>query len=371
LQRSPVKQQLEPFFEVTRMLLRVAVFFVLCSIGSAQVRLEAGRERIPGTSTFVGTISGQAAFPLKIYVTRPSGVQGKLPVIFQVGWLSCDTVEIPAAGPDDGFKHLFFDLASRSGYATVRLEKPGVSGAPGPKCSELDFNTELAAYKGALSSLGSIEFVDPSNVTVLGFSNGGGVAPLLLAGASKNVRVQTFVVMSGWYKTWLEHMLELERRRMKLSGVSETEINARMKKYSTFYDQYLNGKKTPGQVIAASPSLKEIWSDQPEHQYGRPASFYHQLQELNLADAWQKVDVPVLAVHPQFDWIMSLDDYKLMAEALNSRKPGSVEFIDWPRIDHILMAHDTPQLAFGDDPAARYDPALSAHVLNWLKKQSP
>ena len=80
-------------------------------------------------------------------------------------------------------------------------------------------------------------------------------------------------------------MLEHERLRMRLSGLSNPEIANRMRQYATFYDLYLNGKLTPGQVIAKHPEFKPIWYYEPEHQYGRPAALYQQLQDLNLAEA--------------------------------------------------------------------------------------
>jgi pimeloyl-ACP methyl ester carboxylesterase len=198
----------------------------------------------------------------------------------------------------------------------------------------------------------------------MGFSNGGGFAPLVAG----DTPVRGYMVFGGWYKTWLEHMMEHERRRMKLSGVPEPEINARMKTYATFYDLYLNGRQTPGEIVRQHPDLKEIWYDQPEHQYGRPASFYYQLQKLNLAEAWFKVNVPVLAVHGEYDWIMSADDYRLLVSALNSRHPGSAEFVEWPRTDHGLYTHADQQKAFGRDPEQKYDPQLSEYVLRWLKQ---
>jgi pimeloyl-ACP methyl ester carboxylesterase len=198
----------------------------------------------------------------------------------------------------------------------------------------------------------------------VGFSNGGGFAPLVAG----NTPVRGYLVFGGWYKTWLEHMLEHERRRMKLSALGEPEINARMKKYSTFYDLYLNGKQTPGDIVRRYPELKEIWYDEPEHQYGRPAVFYQQLQGLNLAEAWAVVNVPVLAVHGQYDWIMSSDDYRLLVNTLNERRAGSAEFVEWPRADHGLYGHADLQKAFGRDPQQQYDPQLTDYVLNWLKQ---
>jgi len=205
-------------------------------------------------------------------------------------------------------------------------------------------------------------FVDTSRIYVMGFSNGGGFAPLVAG----DTPVRGYLVFSGWYKTWLEHMLEHERRRMELSGLSETEINARMKQYGTFYDLYLNGKKTPGAVIAEHLEFKVVWYDEPAGQYGRPANFYWQLQALNLAEAWSRVNVPVLAVHGEYDWIMSADDYKLLAEGLNARHPGSAVYLDWPKADHGLYTHASEQKAFGRDAQQGYDPKLSEYVLEWL-----
>jgi pimeloyl-ACP methyl ester carboxylesterase len=267
-------------------------------------------------------------------------------------------------GPTDGFTQLLFDLAGRSGFVTYRVDKPGTGESGGPKCGDLDFNTELEAYRTAFAAMQKLPFVDPARIYMMGFSNGGGFAPLV-AGSTP---VRAYAIFSGWYKTWYEHMIEHERRRMKLSGVAEPEINARMKKYATFYDLYLNGRQTPRQIIAAHPEFKEIWYDEPEHQYERPSVFYHQLQALDLAEAWSKVDVPVLAVHGDYDWVMSGEDYQLLVEAANARHPQSAQFVSWPKADHGLYTHATAQKAFGRDPDHKYDPELSRYVLDWLTK---
>src|SRR5206468_12461678 len=323
-----------------------------------------GREPIPNTETFRASISSGAGYPLEVFLTRPKGASGKLPVLFEVAWLSCDSAEQPK-GVEDGFTQLIWDLASRSGFATFRVNKPGVGESGGPKCSDLDWAAELAAYRAAFAAMKDFEFLDTSRVYIIGFSNGGGVAPLVADGAP----VRGYLVFSGWYKTWFEHMLEHERRRMRLSGLSEGEIARRMRQYAMFYDLYLNQKMTPGQIIAQHPEFKVIWYDQPEHQYGRPAAFYQELQDLNLAEAWERVTAPVLAIHGEYDWVMSSDDSKLMVNALNAKRPGSAEFIEWPRADHLLYTHASEAKAFHHDPEQKYDPQLTERVLAWLSSQ--
>jgi alpha-beta hydrolase superfamily lysophospholipase len=293
-----------------------------------------GREKIPGAEVFAATVQG-----LHVHVTKPAGATGRLPVLFEVAWLSCDSVEQPK-GPEDGFTRLIWDLAAR--YATFRVDKP-------EPCGDLDFDHELTAYRTAFASLKDLDFVDPARVYVVGFSNGGGVAPLVAG------KVAGYLVFSGWYKTWLEHMLEHERRRMGMK-LSEAEVNDRMKQYATFYDLYLNGRQTPGAILEAHPEMKPIWSDEPARQYGRPAAFYWQLQSLNLARAWSAVDAPVLLVHGSDDWIMSADDFALLAAALNARHPGSAEFIEWRGLDHGLYTREK-----------RADPAVTEKVVTWLR----
>ena len=54
--------------------------------------------------------------------------------------------------------------------------------------------------------------------------------------------------------------------------------------------------------------MEEFWYDTPDGQYGRPAAFYQQLQALNLGEAWQKMNAPVLVIRGGADDIMSRAD---------------------------------------------------------------
>jgi pimeloyl-ACP methyl ester carboxylesterase len=329
---------------------------------AAAQELQPGREKIPGAVPLMGMVQTPAGYPVRVFVTKPEKAPaGKLPGIFVAAWLSCDSTEEPT-GPTDGFTQLLYDVAGRSGFVTYRVDKPGVGDSGGPKCGDTDFDAELQAYQAGFAAMQKLPFVDPSRIYVMGFSNGGGFAPLVAG----DTPVRGYLVFSGWYKTWLEHMLEIERRRLKFKGVSEPDINSQMKQFETFYDLYLNGKQTPGAIIAAHPEMKAIWYDEPARQYGRPASFYWQLQGLNLGEAWSRVNVPALAVHGEYDWIMSADDYKLLVDSLNGRHPGSAVYVDWPKADHGLYTYTTAQKAFTGGPPRGYDPKLSAYVLQWL-----
>jgi pimeloyl-ACP methyl ester carboxylesterase len=145
--------------------------------------------------------------------------------------------------------------------------------------------------------------------------------------------VKGYVVDGGWIKTWYEHMLEMERRRLSLAGHGPNEINDLMKSVESLYSAYLLEQKSPQEILLGRPDLKSLWQGDPDQQYGRPTSYYQQLQELDLLAAWSAVRVPVLAIHGEYDWIMSDGDLRLLAETVNRNSSGVAELWNSPTQD--------------------------------------
>jgi pimeloyl-ACP methyl ester carboxylesterase len=316
-------------------------------------------ERHPGVETRYGAL-GTPRGRVRTISTRPAQPQGPLPAILVVGWLSCDSVEIPQGG-GDGFAKLEDTLVARSFAVVLRVDKPGVGDSEGD-CAETDFAAELEMYRSALRMLRAEPGVDARRIVLVGLSYGGGILPLVADGSP----VAGYVVSGGWYKTWFEHMLEIERRRLTLSGKAPGDVSATMKHVEQLYDLYLIEGMTPGKILAAHPELSDSWSDAPEHQYGRPVAFYRQLQALNLADAWSRVDAPVLAIHGEYDWIMSREDDELLARAVNAKRPGSAELVLVPRMDHFYAVHDDAVSAFNDRPSGRYTADAADRIVGWI-----
>jgi pimeloyl-ACP methyl ester carboxylesterase len=321
------------------------------------------REEIEGLDVVYGSVTSEKGHRLRTIVTKPRGATGRLPGLFLVGWLSCDSVEAPV-GDLDGFARLLREVITGSGFVVMRMDKPGVGDSEGPACAETDFATELAGYRAAFLAFAGSPDVDPKRIVVMGMSNGGGFAPLVAGDRP----VAGFLASGGWGKTWLEHMLEIERRRMTLSGLEPGEVSRRMVGYAELYDRYLNGKKIPAEVVRERPALAPLWQDDPAHQYGRPAAFYQQLQDANLAAAWQKVRAPVLAIHGEYDWIMSREDHELIAAWVNRNRPGGGKFVQIPKMDHGYRRYASAQAAFRNESGA-YAPEASAAVLSWLREQ--
>src|SRR5262249_50994221 len=151
----------------------------------------ARREQVAGADVIYDSLPTRTGFRVRRITTIPRHGEGKLPVLFMVGWLSCDSVEEPMTG--DGFIELLHQLASRSGFATVRIDKPGTGDSQGD-CSKLDFQNELIAYQDAFAATTSDARFDPQKIFLLGFSNGGGFAPLVAG----DYKVRGVIVCSGW-----------------------------------------------------------------------------------------------------------------------------------------------------------------------------
>jgi hypothetical protein len=111
--------------------------------GLSQTMPAPPRERFQNAEVIYGWAHDNAGHKLRTFVTRPKNATGKVPVIFFVGWLSCDSVEYPQ-GETDGFGAIFWRLIEQSGFATARLDKPGVGESQGD-CSHTDFSNSPSA----------------------------------------------------------------------------------------------------------------------------------------------------------------------------------------------------------------------------------
>ena len=308
------------------------------------------REQFKNADVIYGWVSDSRGEQLRTFVTRPKSTAGKIPVIFFVGWLSCDSVEYPM-GETDGFGAIFWRLIEQSGYATVRMDKPGVGESKGD-CATTDFLTELSGYQAAFDSIPKYDFIDPTRVIVVGLSNGGGTSVLV----PREHPVRGYIAASSWGRTWYEHMLELERGRLTRAGKSAGDVNSGIKIFSQFYDSYLNGRATPGEVLTQHPNWKDTWYDKPDGQYGRPAAFYQQLQALNLGEAWQKVSAPVLVMHGAADTVMSDADSRSIADIANRAHAGRARYVTVENAGHLLSVKDV------------LEPTVVPTMLDWIRQ---
>ena len=327
-------------------------------------------ERIPGTSVVYGSVRSDRGYLVRTVVTRPERAGGRrLPAVLFIPWLSCDPVEKPDPG-NDGFAHTLRDVATSSGMLLMRVEKPGVGDSDGPDCRHAGLDDDLAAFRAALGAVRNMPDVDTTKVFLLGGSIGGALAPVLAAAAPG--AIAGVIAVNGFSRTWYEHMLDIERRRLTLAGQSAADVNSAMRGFTRFYTGYLLDGRTPAEVITASPDLRPLWYDEPAHQYGRPAAYYHAVQRLDVESAWATLAtrrVPSLIVWGEYDWIMSRPEAERAAEIVNATAPGLARLVILPRTSHGLMVFESAGAAFsGERP--RYDGAPGRAINDWLRQRT-
>lgn len=325
------------------------------ALAFADLPRKAPLERHPGIEISAGTVEGPGGLRLRTFTTAPPG-KGKLAAVFVVGWLSCDSVEL-SENPR-GADRLVQDVIRKSGALVFRMDKPGVGDSEGD-CAKTDFETELDAYRRAFEVFRKDPRVDSARIALLGISNGGGFSPLVAG----EVPVAAYVSVDGWSKTWFEHMIDLERRRVALAGTDPAKATPLIKALSEFHAAYLFDRLTPAEVIERRPRLKGVWYDKPDSQYGRPASFYHQLQALDLAAAWGRVRAPTLVVWGEYDWIMDRADQEQIVRLVGDR----ARLLVVPRADHVFTQHPDAQTAFRKMGQGDYPAAAAQEILSFLQ----
>src|SRR5437773_4632689 len=331
-------------------------------------KTSAPRESYPNVDVIYNSVTAPDGKHLRTVITKPRHAKGKLPVIFVAGWLSCDSVETPA-GTKDESGLVFRGLAQLSEFVLFRMDKHGVGDSEGV-CSETDFDSELAGYRGALRALKNYDFIDTKKIYMLGINNGGGFAPLVPESDAEQAQVRGYISVGGWVKTWFEHMLEIERRRFGLMGKSPGEVNDRIKGAATLYQGWLTKDRAVDDIVKEQPQLEELWPEGKDHGhlYGRPLAFYEQLQSLNLADAWSRVKAPTYVLRGVFDWIMSREDSELIAMYVN-RNGGLASFYEIPKTGHTFQHYLSLADAF-KGKRAKFDPKMIALLTDWLGNQA-
>jgi hypothetical protein len=136
--------------------------FVLPALGQTP-----NREHFENAEVLYDWVTNHRGEKLRTFITHPKATPGKVPGIFFVGWLSCDSMEYPDPNTRDGFGIFMRRLIEKSGFATARMDKPGVGESQG-QCSKADFQSEIEGWQAAFDSLGKYDFIDRDRIFVVG-----------------------------------------------------------------------------------------------------------------------------------------------------------------------------------------------------------
>jgi dienelactone hydrolase/glyoxylase-like metal-dependent hydrolase (beta-lactamase superfamily II) len=325
-------------------------------------------EEIRGLDSHYDVLVTSDRHRLRTILTRPSGSTGRLPGLYFVPWLSCDSIELPASATG-GWPDMMRRVFAGSGLVSFRLDKAGVGDSEGPPCARLDYDTELRHHREALRAFRRRPEVDPDRIVLFGASMGATMAPLL----ADEPGVAAVVVWGGGARTWFERTLAFERRRREGRGLPGAQVTREMALIEELLGEYLIRRRAPDAIASRAPGLAEAWrllgGLENGLQYGRSAAFHQQAQAADWAGAWEKCPVPVLALLGEHDWFEEPGSAAWIADLVNRRRPGLARFELIPGLDHHFDRY--PSLAAsvrGEGGRADPEPAVRS-ILAFLKER--
>jgi len=306
---------------------------------------------------------------LRLVWTRPASAPAgrRFPALLIVQGIGTFTMEnVPV--PGGGYAAIIDDFARR-GYVTLRVDKPGCGDSEGGPLRDVDFDTQLDGFRQALRVLEADPQVDPARVLVFGHSMGGVWAPLLAG----EMPVRGIAVYGTFARTWLEYLLENNRRQAALAGTPAAAVDSSL--WNDADATYWLDREglAPRAAIAQRPTLR-AWADssltQDTYYSGLHYNFVRQLAAKNLGAAWERFPGKALALWGRADFISGEEDHRLIARIVNHAHPGHGEFRVVEDSDHgFFHAKDMEQsFAQWGRPGAEFNPAIVGILHEWSER---
>ncbi|HQU84098.1 MAG TPA: PDZ domain-containing protein [Pyrinomonadaceae bacterium] len=315
---------------------------------------------------------------LRTITYKPKNKTGKLPAVFYIQGLPCQSQELPDA--KDPRRQAFEDWV-KAGFVVFRVERPNLGDSITTKdCRDIDFNEEVEVNKAGYKKLLAYDFVDNDNIFFFGHSMGGWTAPFI----AQMKQPKGIIVYGTGMVSWFEYFIHLYRIQSTYGGETHVAAEKETREMIPMLYEWLEAGKT-AEEMRKNPALKAI-VDRPgmfEGEYfqgkafGRSAHFFHTMSKQNLAEAWSKVSSKVLAMYGEFDvQALNANDAVTIAEVVNQSNPGNGEFLLLPKTEHIFAKvesyRQTAELygtgKFFQYASQNYNPEVGRTTSEWMQK---
>lgn len=277
---------------------------------------------------------------IRTIVNKPEG-NGPFPAVFYLQGYTCSSIDnMP---PTSTVKQLIEALVEK-GYAVFRMEKPGVGDSYNlPDCRQIDYETELNAFKNGLGHLQTMSFIDTANIFLFGHSLGGIAAPLMATGNQP----KGIIVYGTVLKPWTEYMMDIYREQRQLWGMDFLRIENDARIMFPLLSDYLAHKISPSELAENNPEYAAMLTsslgfNEEELILDRHYTFWQQLHDKNLPEAWKNAGTYTFAIYGEADIAaINYKGHKTIAAIVNAYHPGKGRFLLLPETDHGLLLTGT------------------------------
>jgi pimeloyl-ACP methyl ester carboxylesterase len=125
-------------------------------------------------------------------------------------------------------------------------------------------------------------------------------------------------------------------------------------------------KESPHQIEQAIAELRRAATT--EGLNGRTGAYHRQLDAVDLEAAWREIDVPVLVVRGEHDWVVGPEEQQRIVDIVNARCPGRATLMDVGGLDHVLGWHGSRADSMVDYGAGRFAPEIAQRTIEWMQE---
>jgi pimeloyl-ACP methyl ester carboxylesterase len=301
---------------------------------------------------------------LRCLVTHPI-VGTVYPAVLFIQGLGCNSIEEPVADPSTTLD-LLHQLTLR-GFATMRVEKSGVGDSQGEPCFEIGFDEEVRGFVNALRKLRTYDFVDTSNVYVFGHGMGGTMAPLV----AREEPVRGVIVYGTAVTPWPEYLENNRLRQAEFVGTDVAEIEEHVRDETRFQRLLLEEGLSIETIVERHPELGDVARSQyPDgaHSFTRSVRFFRELTATDVLAAWSRLDVPVLAMHGEFDYATTDEEHERIAAAVNATHPGNGAWKQIPKAFNAFNERHSLEEALTDPWAGPLSLSVVDETIHFMRE---
>ncbi|WP_428655029.1 alpha/beta fold hydrolase [Runella sp.] len=271
-------------------------------------------------------------------ITRIPKGKTNVPAILLIPGYGCGSIENYASSYNGKLMNEWL----KNGFAVVTIEKSGMGDSYGcAPCTEVDLVTDIESFDAGYRYMEQLPNVDKSRLYIWGHSMGGTIAPEV----AKLHNPKGVIVFACVFRPWSEFLLEMHRvQKPLLEGLNYQQTEAFTRMIQKIYFEFFILKKSPAELyqnteykslVASELGYKENWNN---NMWGRHWRFWQQLDSLNLAESWQKVNCPVLVLHGGADYEQcSLVEPLMIQKTVNEKHPNAATWVTIPDLDHFMM----------------------------------